>query len=151
MAAMQAELPIRDFPGTGALADLVPAPTAATGPQAEALRQGRLLFQVCADCARWRALVAPVCPRCGGRGWDWRAAAGGGTVVSWVRYHRAYVEHYKSLVPYVVLCVDLAEGFRIFGRLSGSDAPAIGKRVSAIVERWADGGMAPAFVASDGG
>jgi len=149
MAAMQAELPIRDFPGTGALAELVPAPTAATEPQVQALRQGRLLFQVCADCARWRARVAPVCPHCGGRRWDWRAASGRGAVVSWVRYHRAYVDHYKPVVPYAVLCVEMAEGFRIFGRLASGGTPAIGARVSAIVERWADGGLAPAFVAAE--
>ena len=146
MDAMQTDLLIRDFPGAGALADLAPPVTAATEPQAEALRQGRLLFQVCAKCARWRTLVAPVCPYCGAERWEWQAARGGGTVVSWVRYHRAYVEHYQALVPYVVLCVEMEEGFRIFGRLAKGDASAIGERVCAIVERWADGGLAPAFV-----
>jgi uncharacterized protein len=87
-----------------------------------------------------------VCPHCAGERWEWRAARAGGTVVSWVRYHRAYVEHYRALVPYVVLCVEMEEGFRIFGRLVKGDTPAIGARVSAIVERWADGGMASAFV-----
>ena len=148
MGAMETELPRRDFPGTGALADLAPPVTAATEPQAEALRRGRLLFQVCGNCGRWRALVAPVCPHCAAERWEWRAARGGGTVVSWVRYHRAYVGHYQALVPYVVLCVEMEEGFRIFGRLAQGDAPAIGERVSAIVERWADGGLAPAFVAA---
>jgi uncharacterized OB-fold protein len=68
-------------------------------------------------------------------------------VVSWVRYHRGYLPEFAALVPYVVLCVELAEGPRIFGRLAGDGvAPRIGMSVAAIVERWSDGGHAPAFV-----
>jgi uncharacterized OB-fold protein len=50
-------------------------------------------------------------------------------------------------VPYMVLCVELREGVRMFGRLADLKVePRIGMKVSAIIERWMDGGRAPAFV-----
>jgi uncharacterized protein len=147
MAATQTDIPIKPFPGGFPLAGLVPPPTASVRPQLDALRQGRLIFQVCAACGRWRGLVAPVCPYCRDRRWEWRDSRGAGMAVSWVRYHRAYLEAFKALVPYVVLCVELDEGLRIFGRLAGTGAaPKVGLRVAAIIERWADDGLAPAFV-----
>lgn len=147
MAAIPPDLPIRPFPGAFPLGELVCPPNAAFQPQRDALAQGRLVFQVCGDCGRWRGLVAPVCPFCGGRSASWAASQGSGRVVSWVRYHRAYLDAFKPLVPYVVLCVELDEGVRIFGRLARVEGdPVIGMRVSAIIERWEEGGHAPAFV-----
>lgn len=147
MPAIRTEAPVRDFPAAGALAELVSPLTAAVRPQRDALARGEILFQACADCGRLRAHVAPICPHCRSRAWDWRAVRGGGAVVSWVRYHRAYLEVLKPLVPYVVLCVELDEGLRLFGRLASQGVdPVPGMRVSAIVERWADGGASLAFV-----
>jgi uncharacterized OB-fold protein len=150
MAVIPPDLPMSTFPGQGALAELSAPSTEAVRPQRDALAQGRLLFQSCDSCGRLRGQVAPVCPFCRARTWRWRDVGGRGTVVSWVRYHRAYLEAFKSLVPYVVLCVELDEGIRIFGRLARQSAvPAAGLRVSAIIERWADGGAAAAFVPLD--
>lgn len=147
MAEMPTEPPIRTFPGEYALSGLVPPPTSAVQPQIEAMRQGRLIFQVCKCCGRWRGMVAPRCPYCAGGRWIWQAARGAGKAVSWVRYHRAFLEAFKALVPYVVLCVELEEGIRIFGRLAATDTtPTVGLRVTAVLERWSDGGLAPAFV-----
>ena len=53
-------------------------------------------------------------------------------------------------MPYDVLCVALAEGPRMFGRLAGAPGaaePWIGMPVRAIVERFAGGDCAVAFVA----
>jgi uncharacterized OB-fold protein len=71
-------------------------------------------------------------------------------VVSLVHYARAHLPEFEAIVPYTVLCVQLAEGPRMFGRLAGGDAAQIGQDVAVIIERWADGGHAPAFVASGG-
>jgi uncharacterized OB-fold protein len=147
MAVIPISIPMQTFPGEFSLAELCPPVTAAQQPQIDALRQGLLIFQACAQCGRLRGLVAPVCPYCTGRRWDWRPSSGAGTVVSWVRYHRAYLDAFKALVPYVVLCVELDEHIRVFGRSVGASAGlAIGHRVTAIIERWVDGGLAPAFV-----
>lgn len=147
MPATPTETPIRESPVSGALAELISPATEAVRPQREALARGELRLQACAVCGRLRPWVAPACPHCRARDWQWRAVRGTGRVVSWVRYHRAYLDALKPLVPYVVLCVELDEGVRMFGRLAAQGVePTAGMRVSAIVERWADGGAAPAFV-----
>jgi len=144
-------LPLRDFPGAAELQDLVIPPSASSQPAADALKDGRLTLQYCANCHRCRQPIAPVCPYCGSSSFDWKASTGRGVAVSWVRYPRSYLPAFEALVPYVVLCVELAEGPRLFGRLVDKNVePRIGMRVSAVIERWADGGHAVAFAAADG-
>jgi len=144
-------LPLRDFPGLAELQDLVIPPSASSQPAVDALKDGRLTLQCCANCHRHRLPVAPVCPYCGSSAFDWKASTGQGVVVSWVRYPRSYLPAFEALIPYVVLCVELTEGPRLFGRLVGKDVePRIGMPVSAVIERWTDGGHAVAFAATDG-
>jgi uncharacterized OB-fold protein len=149
MAEMATEptLAIRAFPGDAALGGLVIKPSASTRPYLEKLAAGQLTLQRCTRCGRCRNPIAPVCPYCGGMASDWSVSDGRGDVVSWVRYPRSYLPEFERLVPYVVLCVELAERVRMFGRLAETGIePRIGMRVHAIIERWADGGLVPAFV-----
>ncbi len=139
-------LRIVDFPGRAALGALVIPASSCTQFHVEQLRSGVLALQCCSDCGRCRYPIAPVCPYCGGPSFNWVSCGGTGVVFSWVRYPRSYLPEFETLVPYVVLCVELAEGPRMFGRLVDTDVvPWIGMRVRAIVERWTDGGHAPAF------
>jgi len=140
-------LPIREFPGRAGLSALVVPPSSSTEFYLDQLKAGVLVLQHCGNCGRRRYPIAPVCPYCGGSSFDWAPCAGTGVVVSWVRYPRSYLREFESLVPYVVLCVELSEGPRMFGRLADRDVePRIGMKVQTIIERWADGGHAPAFV-----
>ena len=151
MAANRADgrLTVREFPGSGDPAHLLPPRTGDVAPFWDALREGRLTLQRCRDCGRARFPVAPVCPYCGGRSCDWQPLSGSGTVHSWIRYHRGYLPEFEPLMPYHVLCVALDDGPRMFGRLAG-DAPDpwIGMPVKAIVERFPGGECVPAFVAA---
>jgi uncharacterized OB-fold protein len=140
----------RSFPGDGELAPLLPPVTEQSSPFFDALREGRLLLQRCAECGRARGHIAPVCPYCGCRSFSWEAAAGTGTVHSWIRYQRSYLPQFEPLLPYVVLCVTLAEGPRMFGRLvdadrGGAPDPSPGMAVEVVFERWPDGGVVHAF------
>jgi uncharacterized protein len=150
MAAKRADegpLRRREFAGAGDPAYLLPPYNRDVAPFWDALREGRLSLQHCEACGRARYPVAPVCPHCGGRAHAWREHSGRGTVHSWVRYHRGYLPEFEPLLPYVVLCVALEDGPRLFGRLATGDAePAIGLAVAAIVERFADGDCVLAFV-----
>jgi hypothetical protein len=145
-------LALREFPGAGDPAHLLPRRTRDNAPFFDALREGRLALQACASCERLRYPIAPVCPHCGGRESRWRDLSGRGTVHSFVRYRRSYLAEFEPLMPYVVASVELDEGVRIFGRLaeSGDDA-AIGMPVRAIVERWPGGECVHAFVAATDG
>jgi len=122
-------------------------PSSSTKVYMDGLKAGILSLQRCASCARLRYPIAPVCPHCASLSFDWAPSAGTGVVVSWVRYPRSYLPEFAALVPYVVLCVELAEGVRIFGRLVDRDVePRIGMKVQTIIERWTDDdGHAPAF------
>jgi uncharacterized protein len=129
----------------------MPPRTRESAPFFDALREGRLVLQACADCGRLRQPIAPVCPYCGGRRFEWRQCSGAGRVHSWVRYRRSYLPEFESLMPYDVLCVGLAEGPRIFGRLVARGVePEIGMEVSLVVERFPSGECAPAFTTEKG-
>lgn len=140
----------REFPGSGELGPLLPPLTEQSAPFFDGLRESRLLLQRCESCNRVRGHVGVVCPFCGGETSSWETAGGAGTVHSWIRYRRSYLPEFESLVPYVVLCVTLDEGPRIFGRLvdadgGGDDDPFSGMPVEVVFERWSDGGVMHAF------
>jgi hypothetical protein len=142
------ELELRAFPGGGEGAALLPPRTRENAPYWEGLRERRLMLQRCEGCARARFPVAPVCPHCGVAEHSWQPLSGAGSVHSWVRYRRAYLPEFESLIPYDVLCVALEDGPRVFGRLLGGDAPeepSIGMAVQALVERFGDGECVLAF------
>ena len=141
-------LELREFPGGGDGAALLPPRTLENAPYWDGLRERRLVLQRCAACAHARYPVAPVCPRCGAAEHAWEALSGAGSVHSWVRYRRAYLPEFEPLLPYDVLCVSLDRGPRVFGRLvdsGGGEPPGIGMAVQALVERFGGGDCVLAF------
>jgi hypothetical protein len=150
MSSPSDSLPTRSFPGTGELAPLLPPLNEQSRPFFDALRDGRFVLQRCGMCGRVRGLIAPVCPHCGGESFAFEPMNGAGTVHSWIRYRRSYLPAFEALMPYVVLCVALDEGARIFGRLlddepGGSPEPYFGMPVELVLEQWPDGGVVHAF------
>jgi uncharacterized OB-fold protein len=142
---MPAELRTEPFPGFGPGAPLLPRLAPDTEPFHRGLGEGRLILQRCERCGRARYPLAPVCPYCSAAEHRWLQVDGYGTLHSWVRYHRAFHPAFASLVPYVVVSVELDAGPRMFGRLLGRDAPRLGAHMRMLVERWADDSCAPAF------
>jgi uncharacterized protein len=147
MDAMAPELELRDAPVSAGLAELLPPRPDDVAPFFEGLREGRLTLRRCEGCGRTRGAAAPVCPHCGNGHWSWHECSGRGSVRSWVRYQRGFLEPFAQLVPYVVACVELDDGgARLFGRLATGE-PSQGLPVRAFVERWADGECMLAFEA----
>jgi len=156
MSSRSDTLPTRPFPGTGDLAPLLPPLTEQSRPFLDGLREGRLVLQRCGSCDRVRGLVAPICPFCGSDSFAFEPMRGAGAVHSWIRYRRAYLPAFEALMPYVVLCVELDEGARLFGRLvedepGASPDPFVGMPVELVLERWPGGGVTPAFTRREGG
>lgn len=142
-------LQIRAFPGRGDPDRLLPRLSEDNVRFFEALIDARLELQRCEECGRPRYPIGPICPHCRSPLFSWTALSGRGTVHSWIRYQRSYLDEFAPLMPYVVLCVQLEEGARIFGRLADSDRePYGGMPVQAIVERWPQGRCIHAFVAA---
>lgn len=73
-------------------------------------RAHRLSVQRCLDCGDRHFPPGPVCPACLSDRQDWEEVSGRGKLVSWVRFHRAYWDGYRTEVPYDVCLVQLDEG-----------------------------------------
>ena len=68
------------------------------------LRDGQLLLQRC-SCGVLRLPPRAACEECLGMSWTWQAAAGGGTLYSWVVYHVAFHPDFRERLPYNVALV----------------------------------------------
>ena len=129
--------------------ELLPALTPDTEPFWTGLSEGRLQVQHCLSCERCRFPIVPVCPYCGDVTWQWRELDGTGRIFSWVRYQRGYLAEFAELMPYVVACVELNEGVRVFSLLANAPHAGpvtIGHPVRAQAERWPNGRCVLRFV-----
>jgi uncharacterized OB-fold protein len=126
---------------------LVPAVTPDTQPYWDALNQGRLRLQSCADCGKIRHYPRPVCDTCFSMNVAWTDASGRGTVHSWTITHYAFHPGYKGELPYLLLTVDLEEGVRMNAQARGIDSTSL--RVAMPVklgfERATEGLTLPVF------
>ena len=112
------------------------------------LREHRLPYYRCADCAAAHARPLEFCPACGGtvaRQWS----SGEGTVYSFTTQHRAGHPYFADAVPYTIALVDFAEGFRTLADLTvPGGEPRIGQRVQVEFEDVADDLTLVHFVAA---
>lgn len=111
--------------------------TPLTKPYWDGLASGRLLYQRCRRCDNAWLPARDACPRCLETDFEWVASSGAGSVVSWVVYHVAYHESFKSRVPYDVTLVELDEGPRLITNIVDSDegrALRPGARVTLQIE-----------------
>jgi uncharacterized OB-fold protein len=83
----------------------------------EGVREGRLLVQRCSSCGTLRHPPGPMCPRCLSLEWEAIEASGRGTIHSWVLSHHPTE---PDAEPRVVVLVDLEEGVRMVGNLTGT-------------------------------
>jgi uncharacterized protein len=96
------------------------------------LTAGNLHCAHCNQCSRVWLRAAASCPYCASANISLLPVSGTGAVYTWTTVHRAFDPVFAERVPYVVVTVDLDEGARIHGLLSGGD-PANGLRVQGRV------------------
>ena len=65
-------------------------------------------LQQCSECGKFRWPPAPTCDQCLSEGFEWAAAAGRGTLLSWVIFRRQYFPEYPS--GHHAAVVELDEG-----------------------------------------
>lgn len=104
----------------------------------EGTAQGELRIQQCAACGALRHPPGPMCPECHAADRTYVVASGLGTVYSFVVHHAPQVPGKK--LPLHLAVVDLDEGVRMIGEITGADpsALAIGDRVRAVFTRIDD-------------
>ncbi|WP_079191568.1 bifunctional MaoC family dehydratase N-terminal/OB-fold nucleic acid binding domain-containing protein [Streptomyces sp. CB00455] len=83
----------------------------------DGVRDHRLLIQRCTSCATLRFPWLPGCNACASPDWDTVEASGSGTVFSYVVMHHPPFPAFDP--PYAVALVELAEGVRVVGNITG--------------------------------
>jgi hypothetical protein len=92
---------------------------ALTAPFWAATAAGKLVVQACAGCGYLRWPPGPLCPECQTEGGTWTEVRPTGSLWSVATYHRALDPAFAGQVPYSVALVELDDGPRMYGQISG--------------------------------
>jgi uncharacterized protein len=128
----------------------LPHPTRDSWPFWEAANDGRLTFQICAECRKVRHYPRPACDTCYSMRSGWVEASGRGRVHSWTVCHHAFLPAFKHATPYTLVTVDMLEGVRMNSvlRAAAGVVPKVGMPVDVAFERISDDFNLPVFVES---
>jgi hypothetical protein len=110
----------------------LPAPDTLSGEYWSALASGRLLFQECPSCGHRQFYPRAMCTQCAAAP-EWREASGLGIVHTFTVIRQNGLPGFKDEVPYVVAMIELAEGPRLMGYVTGCpiEDVAVGMSVKA--------------------
>ena len=125
----------------------VPVPDDISAPFFDGAREGRLMLQHCAACARWSFPVRERCPHCLAGKLGWRAASGRGILYTFAIMHQVMNPGFAAEMPYNVSQIDLAEGVRMVANVVGipNQQLRIGMAVEAVFEEVGAGVSIPKF------
>ena len=96
----------------------VPAGGNVVGEFWSAAAQGRLLIQRCPACGGRQFYPRPVCVTCGADP-EWEEASGRGVVHTFTVIRQNGARPFRDELPYVVAMIELAEGPRMMGNVTG--------------------------------
>ncbi|WP_438394023.1 Zn-ribbon domain-containing OB-fold protein [Caballeronia sp. DA-9] len=115
-------------------------------PMWESIREHAMKLQCCTGCGGYQYPPAPVCVHCLSTELEWRALSGQGSIISWVVFHKSYLDAYPA--PYNVIAVRLAEGPVMISNLESPlpEGSWIGKPVRMTYVTMADELVLPRFV-----
>ena len=118
----------------------IPAPDAFERRFFEAAAQGELLHQRCPACGHRQFYPRAVCTACGADP-EWAPSVGRGVVHTWTVVRQNRMPPFEDELPYVVAMIELPEGVRMMGNLTGCDVEQvrIGMRVEAYAVEFEPG------------
>jgi len=110
----------------------VPAPEPVSSEFWSAAAEGRLLIQRCPSCGSRQFYPRALCTACGGVP-EWEEASGRGTIHTFTVIRQQGAKTFRDEVPYVVAMIELEEGPRMMGNVTGCpvDSVSIGMAVRA--------------------
>jgi uncharacterized OB-fold protein len=128
---------------------ILPRRTALSEPFWDGCRAGELRLQHCAACGRYQFYPRVVCSHCHAPGPGWRTVSGQGVIASFTVVRRGLSPAYPA--PYAVALVDLAEGPRMMGSITGCEPGAlcVGAPVAVRFENWGADCAVPVFHLTD--
>ena len=91
----------------------IPRPNADSRPYWEACNRGELTYQRCGACGHAQFYPRSLCVKCTSQDLSWQKSSGRATVYSFTEMHRAAIPAYQADVPYLVVLLELEEGFRL--------------------------------------
>jgi hypothetical protein len=117
-----------------------PEPDAFERPFFEAAARGELLYQRCPKCRHAQFYPRAVCTSCGADP-EWATASGRGAVHTYTVVRQNGMPPFKDELPYVVAMVELPEGVRMMGNVTGCDADevSVGAKLEAYAVEFAPG------------
>lgn len=106
-----------------------------TAPFWKATRAHQLVVPRCATCGYLRWPPTPLCPQCQTHGGEWTEVRPTGTLYSFATYHRALDPAFRDDVPYTVGAIELDDGPRMYGMMTGDAASfALDQAVHAVFD-----------------
>lgn len=114
-------------------------------PMWDSIAARKMTLQRCRACGTSRYPPGPVCQACLSDEADWTPLLGGGTILSWVVFHRQYLPAYPP--PHHVIAVKLDEGPVMVSNLDGPQPEGswIGRRVTMVYADTPGGLILPRF------
>lgn len=86
-------------------------------PMWESVQRRSMALQCCEACGTYQYPPGPACTACLSDSLAWRTLSGRGTILSWVVFHKTYLDDYPA--PYNVIAVRLEEGPVMVSNLDG--------------------------------
>ena len=99
----------------------LPGPDTVSTAYWEAAARGELLYQECPTCGNRQFYPRAMCTACAADV-EWRQASGRGTVHTFTVIRQNLAKPFREVLPYVVAMVELDEGPRMMGNVTGCDA-----------------------------
>ena len=91
----------------------------------ESLRRHDVRVQKCDGCGAFRYVPKEICNRCYTAEAMWSPISGTGRVYTYTVVRRAPTPAYQAEAPYVLVHVEMDEGFRMIGSLTVEDPSAV--------------------------
>jgi uncharacterized protein len=112
----------------------LPAPDVISAEYWSALASGRLLVQRCPECDRRQFYPRAMCTQCGAEP-VWEEVSGRGTIYTFTVIRQNGVPPFRDETPYVVAMIELEEGPRLMGNITGCAVDEV--RVGMAVRAYA--------------
>lgn len=99
----------------------LPQPTADTQAFWDYCKKHELRLQKCTQCGHIRYPPSIICPKCRSMEAEWVKLSGKGKVFSFVIFRYLYNKAFANDMPYVDAAIELEEGPRMLGMITGCE------------------------------
>lgn len=84
-------------------------------------KEGKLLYQVCADCGQYMNLPKIICSNCMSRNLEWKESKGKGKIYMFTTTYAFSPPEFMGALPYTVALIKLDEGPKFMSNIIECD------------------------------